>query len=151
MRLTDRHCVLGPGPSPVSAIASTNHNLHDCSSYPPVIRSTGLGPLRPEKGWRPIITVSFDHQHHELTLGSDGQNPNLKRPFYLQHADARSHVDIDVWHKSQSKKKTRKRNQVASIRLALYDILKRQGSDSSAFCLIILSIPVQARSSYVSF
>jgi hypothetical protein len=48
-----------------------------------VIRSQGLGPLRPEKAWRPIVTVTFDHQHHEIVLGSDGQNPNLKRSFYL--------------------------------------------------------------------
>lgn len=48
-----------------------------------VIRSQGLGPLRPEKGWRPIVTVVFDQQHHEIVLGSDGQNPNQKRPFYL--------------------------------------------------------------------
>ncbi|KIM77105.1 hypothetical protein PILCRDRAFT_77105, partial [Piloderma croceum F 1598] len=94
-----------------------------------VIRSQGLAPLRPEKGWRPIITVTFDHQHHEVVLGSDGQNPNLKRPFYLRYADPKSPVDIDVWHKSQSKKKARKRNQVASIRLSLEEVLKRQGSE----------------------
>jgi len=76
--------------------------------------------------------VTFDHQHHEVVLGSDGQNPNLKRPFYLRYADPKSLVDIDVWHKSQSKKKARKRNQVASIRLSLEEVLKRQGSEPKA-------------------
>ncbi|KAF7973565.1 hypothetical protein HWV62_14832 [Athelia sp. TMB] len=97
-----------------------------------VFHDQGLGPLRPEKGWRPIITVSFDQQHHEIALGCDGQNPNLKRPFYLQRADPKSHVDISVWHKSQTKKKGRKRNEVASARITLGDVLKRQGQDSKA-------------------
>lgn len=94
-----------------------------------IIRSQGLGPLRPEKAWRPIVTVAIDHQHHEIVLGCDGQNPNQKRLFYLRHAHPESLVNIDVWHKSQSKKKARKRNQVASVRLSLGEVLKKQGSE----------------------
>jgi len=88
--------------------------------------------LRPEKAWRPVVTVVFDQQHHEVVLGSDGQNPNLKRPFYLRHAHPRDLVDIDVWHKSQSKKKARKRNQVASVRMSLEEVLKRHGNEPKA-------------------
>lgn len=51
---------------------------------PPVIRTRGLLFVRPEKSWRPIVTISVQddgHDHglpHEIVLGSDGQNPNLK-------------------------------------------------------------------------
>jgi hypothetical protein len=80
--LIEFHLALGL--SQVSVLLGSFRCL-ECSKQPliAVIRSQGLGPLRLEKGWRPIVTVTFDHQHHEVTLGSDGQNPNLKRPFYL--------------------------------------------------------------------
>lgn len=62
-----------------------------------------------------------------------------------QHADPRSHVDISVWHKSQTKKKTRRRNQVASARITLGDVLKRQAQDSSAYSFILSSyLPIAA-------
>ncbi|KZP03884.1 hypothetical protein FIBSPDRAFT_941290 [Athelia psychrophila] len=48
-----------------------------------------------------------------------------------EHPDPKSHVDISVWHKSQTKRKTRKRNEVASARITLGDVLKRQGQDSN--------------------
>jgi hypothetical protein len=44
-----------------------------------VLRSQNFGMLRPEKSWRPIITLEVDGQHkHEVMLGTDGQNPNQK-------------------------------------------------------------------------
>jgi hypothetical protein len=66
----------------------------DSGAYPPlslcrpwlltIIRSEGTHALRPERGWRPIVTVDVDHHpQHEVQLGSDGQNPNLKLPFRL--------------------------------------------------------------------
>ena len=40
--------------------------------------------MRPEKSWRPIVTVEVDkHDLHETVLGVDGQNPNLKETFRL--------------------------------------------------------------------
>lgn len=40
--------------------------------------------MRPEKAWRPIVTVEIDkHSRHETVLGVDGQNPNLKQLFRL--------------------------------------------------------------------
>jgi hypothetical protein len=40
--------------------------------------------MRPEKSWRPIITVEVDNHHlHETVLGVDGQNPNLKEKVLL--------------------------------------------------------------------
>lgn len=40
--------------------------------------------LRPEKAWRPIVTLEVDNQHtYETILGTDGQNPNLKELFHL--------------------------------------------------------------------
>lgn len=49
-----------------------------------VIRTQGLRLMRPEKSWRPIVTVEVDkHDCHETVLGVDGQNPNLKETFRL--------------------------------------------------------------------
>ena len=49
-----------------------------------VVRTNGLSFLRPEKSWRPIVTVEVDeHEYYETILGCDGQNTNLKAPFYL--------------------------------------------------------------------
>jgi len=40
--------------------------------------------MRPEKVWRPIVTVEVDNHHfHETTLGADGQNINQKEVFSL--------------------------------------------------------------------
>ena len=40
--------------------------------------------MRPEKAWRPIVTVEIDkHNNHETVLGVDGQNPNLKQFFKM--------------------------------------------------------------------
>ena len=45
----------------------------------PVLRSQNMGILRPERSWRPIITLEVDGQHkHEVMLGVDGQNPNQR-------------------------------------------------------------------------
>lgn len=49
-----------------------------------VVRTQGIVFVRPEKSWRPIVSVSISGQHtHEVILGCDGQNPNLKTPFPL--------------------------------------------------------------------
>jgi len=40
--------------------------------------------MRPEKFWRPIVTVEVDKHHtHETVLGVDGQNINQKEVFKL--------------------------------------------------------------------
>ncbi len=40
--------------------------------------------LRPEKSWRPIVTMEVDGQHkHETVLGVDGQNPNKREIMLL--------------------------------------------------------------------
>jgi hypothetical protein len=49
-----------------------------------VLRSQNMGMLRPEKSWRPIITLEVDGQHkHEVILGVDGQNPNQRETTLL--------------------------------------------------------------------
>jgi len=51
---------------------------------PEVVLLEGLKLLRPEKAWRPIITVEVDRHHaHETVLGVDGQNVNQKESFKL--------------------------------------------------------------------
>ena len=46
-----------------------------------VVRGEGFKGLRPEKKWKPIVTLDVDQLsggHRETVLGCDGQNPNLK-------------------------------------------------------------------------
>ncbi|KAG5635649.1 hypothetical protein DXG03_005270, partial [Asterophora parasitica] len=92
----------------------------------------GLRLLRPEKSWRPIITVDVDNHHcYESVMGIDGQNPNQKERFYLHQAHTSSTLDIRVWHRSSSKKK-KKRNLVASATHSLGELLRRVDKDPRA-------------------
>ncbi|KAG6852247.1 hypothetical protein C0991_001597, partial [Blastosporella zonata] len=94
------------------------------------VRAHGMRLMRPGKtwqSWRPIITVEIDEHHcHETVMGIDGQNPNLKERFELRQADHTSKIDIRVWHRSQSKKKTKKRTLVASASHSLGELLRQQ-------------------------
>ncbi|KAI9510782.1 hypothetical protein F5148DRAFT_1176423 [Russula earlei] len=113
--------------------ASFNQSL--CADEPwqiTVLRSQNLGMLRPEKSWRPIITMEVDGQHmHEIILGIDGQNPNQRAVMLLHHAHHRTQIKLDVWHKSQSKAKNRKRrHHVASAAMPLGEVMRKQGEDS---------------------
>ncbi|KAI0299943.1 hypothetical protein BC826DRAFT_719646 [Russula brevipes] len=96
-----------------------------------VLRSQNLAMLRPEKSWRPIITMEVDGQHkHEIMLGIDGQNPNQREILSLHHVHHQTRIKLDVWHKSQSKAKSRKRRHlVASAAMPLGDVMKKQGTD----------------------
>ncbi|KAH9988208.1 hypothetical protein BJV77DRAFT_1022843 [Russula vinacea] len=93
-----------------------------------VLRSQNLGMLRPEKSWRPIVTLEVDGQRkHEIVLGVDGQNPNQREIMLLTPP---TQIKLDVWHKSQSKAKSRKRpHHVASTAMALGEAMKKQGKD----------------------
>ncbi|KAH9025237.1 hypothetical protein EDB85DRAFT_1893977 [Lactarius pseudohatsudake] len=105
-----------------------------------VLRSQNMGMLRPEKSWRPIITLEVDGQHkHEVMLGVDGQNPNQRDIVLLHHAHYQTQLKLDVWHKSQSKAKRRKRRRlVASASLTLGDAIKKQGVEPYASSLTLL-------------
>lgn len=103
--------------------------------------------LRPEKSWRPIVTLEVDGQHkHEVSLGVDGQNPNQREithlcvafPMYLacvpdfrrHHVHHKTEIKLIVWHKSQSKVKSRKRRRkVAEAAMPLGEVMKKQGTD----------------------
>ncbi|KAH8985088.1 hypothetical protein EDB92DRAFT_1388039 [Lactarius akahatsu] len=110
--------------------------------------SLNMGMLRPEKSWRPIITLEVDGQHkHEVMLGVDGQNPNQRDIMLLHHAHHQTQIKLDVWHKSQSKAKSRKRRRlVASASLALGDAIKKQGVEPYVE-LRLSSIPAARRKS----
>ncbi|KAJ7713459.1 hypothetical protein B0H14DRAFT_2644810 [Mycena olivaceomarginata] len=76
-----------------------------------VVRAHGLHLMRPEKSWRPIVTVELDKTHlHETTLGSDGQNINLKDSFHF-------------------KKKGKKRNLVGCASCSLGEMWKKHGKE----------------------
>ncbi|KAI0066705.1 hypothetical protein BV25DRAFT_1878804 [Artomyces pyxidatus] len=96
-----------------------------------VLRSQNFGLLRPEKSWRPIVTLEVDgHRTHEIVLGTDGQNPNQRDPMLLREAHLRTELKVGVWHKSQSKSKSKKkRHLVASMSMPLGEVVKRQGND----------------------
>lgn len=120
-----------------------------------VIRAQGYEPLRPEKSWRPIVSVVVDeHQCHEVNLGSDGQNPNLKERFILsvtlykqsfyllksssrRDANGQSRVNINIYHRSQTKKKQKKRCLVATTSLSLQALSKLKDTEQCE-CHILL-------------
>ncbi|KAJ8701733.1 hypothetical protein PTI98_000490 [Pleurotus ostreatus] len=94
-----------------------------------VIKVQGLSFMRSEKSWRPIVSVEIDQHHrHEVVLGCDGQNPNLKSQFLVHGAHPGSTVEVKVWHRSQSKKK-KKRNLVATCSHPLRELVKKQESE----------------------
>ncbi|CAL1693780.1 unnamed protein product [Somion occarium] len=114
--------------------------------YLTIVRTQGILYVRPEKSWRPIVSLTIDGHHtHEITLGCDGQNPNLKTPFILRDLDITSHLDFKVFHKSQSKNR-KKRNLVGSAYVAVGDILRRQHRPNSNLDLRLTCPPPQKRS-----
>ncbi|KAJ7497701.1 hypothetical protein FB451DRAFT_1212450 [Mycena latifolia] len=95
-----------------------------------VVRAHGLHLMRRERSWRPIVTVELDKtQQHETTLGSDGQNINLKDSFQLGPASFTSQVEVKVFYRSQSKKKGKKRNLVGSASCSLGEMWKKHGQE----------------------
>ena len=64
-------------------LLTRNDFIH--SDFRIVVRTDGVLCLRPEKSWRPIVSLSLvETGHtHETTLGCDGQNPNMKNPLVL--------------------------------------------------------------------
>ncbi|KIP03921.1 hypothetical protein PHLGIDRAFT_110314 [Phlebiopsis gigantea 11061_1 CR5-6] len=120
--------------------------------YLTVVRTDGVLFLRPEKSWRPIVSLSLvETGHtHETTLGCDGQNPNMKNPLVLQDADHETNLDIKIWHKSATKKQRRKRHLVASAYVVLGELLKRQGRPNSDVVLNLKCPPPQKRSPALS-
>ncbi|KAG5340695.1 hypothetical protein C0989_000738 [Termitomyces sp. Mn162] len=111
-----------------------------------VIRVEGMRLMRYEKAWRPIVTVKVGKHSHEIVMGVDGQNPNLRQPFKLYvlfhqlnidlpHLPTRhevynaSRVDISVWYRSQSKKKAKKRTLVASASHTLGELVRLQENE----------------------
>jgi hypothetical protein len=122
--------------------------------------------LRPEKSWRPIITLKVDDHHkYEVMLGTDGQNPNQRdvmllcvafRRHFVNGTDPHSHrvhhqtcITLDVWYKSQSKAKSRKRRQhIASAAMPLGEVMKKQGTDPCAPPLALLFSTCDAHATF---
>ncbi|KAF9548083.1 hypothetical protein CPC08DRAFT_823567 [Agrocybe pediades] len=116
-----------------------------------IVHLEGMRLMRPEKVWRPIVTVEVDaHHFHETTLGADGQNINQKEVFAFDNVRHSSKVEFKIWHRSQSKKKKRK-VLVATASHCLNEMLKKQQHElagkSTTLKLDILevSIPLQCR------
>ncbi|KAG2101341.1 uncharacterized protein F5147DRAFT_709205 [Suillus discolor] len=98
-----------------------------------VIRAQGYQPLRPEKSWRPIVSIVVDqYQRYEVNLGCDGQNPNLRERFMIkQGADGRTLVDFNVHYQASNKKKRKKQHLVAKTSLSLQALSKLKGTENS--------------------
>ncbi|KAF9524634.1 hypothetical protein CPB83DRAFT_886178 [Crepidotus variabilis] len=91
-----------------------------------IVLLEGLRLIRPDKSWRPIITLEVDNHHiHETTLGVDGQCVNQKECFHFHDATPGTPIEVKVWHRSSSKKKKR-RILVASASHSLGELLKKQ-------------------------
>ncbi|KAF9476164.1 hypothetical protein BDN70DRAFT_995871 [Pholiota conissans] len=113
----------------------------------------GLRLMRPEKAWRPIVTVEVDAHGegagsragdlYETMLGVDGQCVNQREGMRIStDASPTSKLDIKIWHRSQSKKKKR-RVLVASASACLGELQKRQEGASEGK----LDIRLQCRTS----
>lgn len=121
-----------------------------------VIRLEGMRLIHPQRSWRPIVTVEIDeHNAHETILGIDGQSINQKEMFTLcvvdlfvadayladfllflffsDQATLSSVLKVDIWYRSQSKKKCKKRNLIASGCHSLGQLLKIQEQEQSKF------------------
>ncbi|KAI0756048.1 hypothetical protein C8Q80DRAFT_1126102 [Daedaleopsis nitida] len=97
-----------------------------------VVRTRGLDYIRPEKAWRPIVTLSVldgDREHglpHEVVLGSDGQNPNLKSVIPIDDVNHATRLVIHVHHRSRTSKKPKHRKHlVGSATLSLNEFLNK--------------------------
>ncbi|KAK0220466.1 hypothetical protein IW262DRAFT_1026537 [Armillaria fumosa] len=119
-----------------------------------VLRSSGLHLLRPEKSWRPIITIQVESKGgsvdcdatpcYETTLGNDGQNPNQKEVFYIHDVSPHSKISIKVWRRSQSKKK-RKRILVANACHMLRELVKEQNEAGQCLDVRLNTLPGNAK------
>ncbi|XP_006457701.1 hypothetical protein AGABI2DRAFT_64161 [Agaricus bisporus var. bisporus H97] len=96
-----------------------------------VVRAHGMKLMRPEKAWRPVVRMEIDaHYTYETVLGIDGQNVNLKETFSFKDADADSRLDIRVFCQSQTKKKGKRKKEVAAAcGHSLGQLLKKQDFD----------------------
>ncbi|KAF7791086.1 hypothetical protein EIP86_002047 [Pleurotus ostreatoroseus] len=113
-----------------------------------VVRTHGVLFLRPEKSWRPIVTITLEdsvHMPYELMLGCDGQNPNLKMPFVLNDVDESSRLDIKLWHKSHRKSR-RKQHMVGTAYVTLGELLKRREMSGQDIPISLRCPPPQKRS-----
>lgn len=109
-----------------------------------VLRATQWQHLRPEKAWRPIISLSLDSPSsssslaHELTLGTDGQNPNLRIPALLPpDTHARSTLILSVHYQPSGKstgKGRKRRRLLGATKLRLCDALAKQAGAIDRCC-----------------
>ncbi|KAI0687977.1 hypothetical protein BC835DRAFT_1419527 [Cytidiella melzeri] len=116
--------------------------------YLTVVSIQGIKFVRPERSWRPIVSITVvEHDRkHETVLGCDGRNPNLKAPIELREVHHASRIDIQVWHQSHTKKSKRKRYLVGSVYLTLGDIVRKQEHPASNITLNLKSPPAHKRS-----
>ncbi|TFK83225.1 hypothetical protein K466DRAFT_555406 [Polyporus arcularius HHB13444] len=109
----------------------TTEMTRDTPWHLTVIRTRGLHFMRPEKSWRPIVNLSIVEDNrdrgltHEVVLGCDGQNPNMKSVIPVHDVKSSTRLVIQVFHKSQTKKKHRKRNLVGTASVSLNEFLNK--------------------------
>ncbi|KAH8828091.1 hypothetical protein DL96DRAFT_1555608 [Flagelloscypha sp. PMI_526] len=96
-----------------------------------VTRLCGQSYMRPEKAWRPVLTIDAGHVHHEVVLGVKGENPNMKQTISLHDPTVKTPILFQVWKKAETKKKTKKRTLVASAEESLLELLKKQTHDKT--------------------
>ncbi|KZV63271.1 hypothetical protein PENSPDRAFT_758104 [Peniophora sp. CONT] len=109
-----------------------------------VIRATQWQHLRPEKAWRPIISLALDSPSlsstaaHDLLLGADGQNPNLRLPALLPpDTHSRSTLVLGVHYQPSGKstgKGRKRRRLLGATKLPLCDVLAKQAGAIDRCC-----------------
>ncbi|KZV66257.1 hypothetical protein PENSPDRAFT_612864 [Peniophora sp. CONT] len=111
-----------------------------------ILRATHWQHLRPERSWRPIITLAVDLDLPSLSpspvlpdllLGSDGQNPNLRLPVLLPpNVHARSGLLLRVYYQPPGKstgKGRKQRRLIGQARFSLQDALKQQAETPTGY------------------
>ncbi|KAJ7733612.1 hypothetical protein B0H14DRAFT_2996387 [Mycena olivaceomarginata] len=90
-----------------------------------VVRAHGLPSHAPRKvleTYRARLSL-IRLNLHETTLGSDGQNINLKDSFHLRHASLASQIEIKVFYRAK------KRNLVGCASCSLGEMWKKHGKE----------------------
>ncbi|KAL4248404.1 hypothetical protein ABKN59_006838 [Abortiporus biennis] len=131
-------------------MSSSSHHHSSLSNHLTVVRTSGILFLRPEKSWRPIVSIIVGDADlpHEFVLGCDGQNPNTKQSIPLHNIEHKTKLDIRVYHKSHSKN-GKKRHLVGSAYVSVGEILQRQSKPGVDIDLSLSCPPPQKRSSTI--
>ncbi|VDC04215.1 unnamed protein product [Peniophora sp. CBMAI 1063] len=136
-----------PDPSPKNSTSSATDRLWQIL----VIRANNWQYLHAESSWRPTITLTLDSlpsssgYKHDVLLGTDGQNPNLRLSALLPPEVApHSTLVIGMHYQPSAKRKgksRKRRRRFGEARLSLEAALRQQTETAEGVCEV--KIPIE--------